>query len=238
MFYRRGAKSEYRSGPFQITELTLVYATDELLMDASAASNILAEAFRREMVYTAEDAVLNGTGTGQPLGILTASSTVSVAKEGSQAAATILYENIVKMMARLHPASWPNAVWLANISTLPQLVKLNVPIKNVAGTENVGSGGLLYDHVSQKLFGKPVIFIEQAKALGTVGDIMLVDLNEYLWIEKAMQFASSIHVNFLTDESAFRFTWRVDGQPAWKSTLTPSNGSDAVSPYVVLATRA
>jgi len=217
--------------------IALCYVSSELMQDTAAMGAILAEAFRREMVYELEDKIFNGTGAGVPAGILTAGCTVEVAKEGSQAAATINYANVSKMMARLHPASWPTAVWLANVSTLPQLIQLAIPVKNVAATENVGGSGLLYDPNTQRLLGKPVLFIEQAKALGTVGDLVLADPNEYLLIEKQMQGVSSIHVKFLTDETAFRFTWRVDGQPAWKSALTPANGTDTVSPFITLATR-
>jgi len=52
-----------------------------------------------------------------------------------------------------------------------------------------------------------------------------------------MQADSSIHVAFLTGEQAFRFTLRLDGQPFWKSPLTPYKGTTTVSPFVVLQNR-
>jgi hypothetical protein len=36
---------------------------------------------------------------------------------------------------------------------------------------------------------------------------------------------------------AFRFILRIDGQPAWHSALTPYKGSNALGPFVVIATR-
>ena len=70
-------------------------------------------------------------------------------------------------------------------------------------------------------------------------DIILADLSQYQMIQKGgVQAASSIHVQFLTDETAYRFVYRVDGQPAWHDTLTPHKGSSPVSPFVALATRA
>ena len=57
-------------------------------------------------------------------------------------------------------------------------------------------------------------------------------------IEKGgMESASSIHVKFTTDETAFRFVMRVDGQPTWNAALTPSNGSNTQSPFITLDTR-
>ena len=64
------------------------------------------------------------------------------------------------------------------------------------------------------------------------------DLSEYLVIDRMIQGVSSIHVAFLTDEVAFRFTYRCDGQPSWKSDLTPFKGSNTVSTFVALAERA
>jgi HK97 family phage major capsid protein len=90
------------------------------------------------------------------------------------------------------------------------------------------------------LFGRPVLEIEQTATLGTVGDVVLADLSQYLMIEKGgMESASSIHVKFTTDETAFRFVMRVDGQPAWNQYLTPASGStNYLSPFIALATRA
>ena len=50
-----------------------------------------------------------------------------------------------------------------------------------------------------------------------------------------VEAASSIHVKFVEDETAFRFVFRVDGQPIWASAVTPFQGSDTVSPFVALA---
>jgi HK97 family phage major capsid protein len=84
-----------------------------------------------------------------------------------------------------------------------------------------------------------MVAIEQAPTLGTVGDIVLADLNQYLLVDKGgVQTATSIHVAFLTDEQVLRFTYRVAGQPLWHSALTPFQGSGTLSPFVSLATRA
>jgi hypothetical protein len=50
-----------------------------------------------------------------------------------------------------------------------------------------------------------------------------------------------MHVNFLTDEMAYRFTMRVNGQPLWKKAVTPfkdASTTQPVSPFVALAVRA
>ena len=60
----------------------------------------------------------------------------------------------------------------------------------------------------------------------------------YLATKGGIQAAQSIHVRFIYDESVFRFVYRIDGQPAWSSALTPFKGSNTVSPFVGLAARA
>jgi len=88
------------------------------------------------------------------------------------------------------------------------------------------------------LFGRPVVPVEYAATLGTVGDVILADFSEYFLADKGgVQSASSIHVQFLTDQSVFRFIYRVDGQPAWSAALTPANGTNTLSPFVAVATR-
>lgn len=128
--------------------------------------------------------------------------------------------------------------WFINQDTLPELMSMSQPV----GTGGApvwlpagGASGKPYD----TLFGRPVTEIEQAASLGTVGDIILADLSQYLCIEKGgLQSASSIHVQFVTDEQVFRFVARIDGQPLWQAALTPFKGtSNTVSPFVALATR-
>jgi hypothetical protein len=54
-----------------------------------------------------------------------------------------------------------------------------------------------------------------------------------------MQFASSIHLRFDYDQTAFRFVFRIDGQPWWPTAATPLYAtSDTLSPFVTLAERA
>ena len=87
------------------------------------------------------------------------------------------------------------------------------------------------------LMGRPIEPIEQASTLGDRGDIILADMDEYVVWEQAINFARSMHVQFLTNETAFRFSYRVNGQPGWSKTITPANGTDTQSPFVTLAAR-
>lgn len=130
--------------------------------------------------------------------------------------------------------SKPNAVWLANDETVPQLAELVLPI----GTAGVRYPYASIENGSMSLWGRPVIFVEYAEALGTVGDLALVDLSKYRLIRKGgIEQASSMHVYFTTGEQAFRAFYRVDGQPVPRAAITPFKGNSTLSPFIVLATR-
>jgi HK97 family phage major capsid protein len=128
-------------------------------------------------------------------------------------------------------------VWLINQDCEPQLNTLSLTVGNNSYPvlmPATGISGAPYD----TMFGRPVIPTEFNKTLGTVGDIVLADFSQYLLVDKgSMQSASSVHVRFLYDEMVFKFTYRVDGQPIWRTALTPYQGTNTQSPFVALATR-
>ncbi len=213
----------------------LCWAVDELMQDAASLEAVLSEGFREELSFELESGIVAGPGGAKMLGILNSDALVEVAKESGQAAATISWENIKKMWARLWGASKRNAVWLVNDDALPELLELTVTISSGGGVVPAfgsDSDGQL------TLLGRPVIPCEHCSTLGTVGDLVLADLSQYVIAHKPINEAFSMHTGFTDVETAFRIVYRVNGQPLWPSAVTPKNGSDEVSPYVALATRA
>lgn len=220
--------------------MSIGYATEELLADATALEAIMSRAFAEEMAFEVEDAVINGNGAGKPLGILNSGALVSVAAESGQATGTFVVENVLKMWDRLPIRSRRNAVWLSADSQIePQLSQLTLS----------GSGAHIYkpagmnaatpaNEVFGTLLGRPVVPVEYLPGLGTIGDLMLVDLDQYLMIDKGgVAQAQSMHVRFLYDEMTYKVTYRVDGQPAWRTPVTTANGATTKSPFIALATR-
>lgn len=215
----------------------LCYATDELLADGAALEAVISQGFSEEITFRTEDAIFSGSGAGMPLGVMPSSALVTVAKEAGQAADTVAAENISKMWARMWAKSRANAVWFINQDVEPQLDAMGVTV-GLGGIPVYMPPGGLADAPYGRLKGRPVIIVEYASTLGDVGDILLADLSQYLLIDKGgVQAATSIHVQFVTDETAFRFVYRVDGQPAWNSPLTPFKGTNTLSPFVTLAAR-
>jgi len=233
------SKPKFRTMELSLRKLIgLCYSTDELLEDAVALEAIIREGFGAEFGFLLDESCIHGTGVNQPLGIVNSPCLVTVNKETGQLAKTVSYENICNMWARLWSRSMLNAVWFINQDIMPQLFTMGITV-GVGGSPVFLPPGGASGSPYASLFGRPVIPIEHCQTLGTVGDIILADFGEYLLIDKGpMQAATSIHVRFVYDETAFRFVYRVDGQPTWNAALTPARGSNTLSPFVVLQSRA
>jgi len=235
---KTASKPKFRQIELKLKKIIgLCYATDEMLQDAAALEGVINEAFPEEFAWLLDEAIYAGSGAGQPLGIINSGAVVTVNPEAGQDAATIVAENIVKMRARLWARSRPSSLWLINQDCEPALHTMTLPV-GVGGVPvylpATGLAGQPYD----SLYGRPVVPIEHCPTLGTEGDIAYIDPREYLMIDKGgLQRATSIHVQFLTDETAFRFVYRCDGQPLWNSPLRPAKSAKTLSPFVILAAR-
>lgn len=229
---------KFRQVELNLHKLTgLFYATDELLQDAAFLPTWIEQSFAQEFAFQLDDAILNGDGAGKPLGILQSPSLVIVSKEATQQPGTILFQNIINMRARLWAPSRMNAIWLINQDIEPALMSMSMTVGTGGVPVFLPASGIATEGFDT-LFGRPIVPIEQAFALGQMGDIMLIDPSQYLLIDKGgIQQASSIHVRFVYDETVFRFVYRVDGQPLWNKPLTPYRGTGTRSPFVTLEPR-
>lgn len=205
--------------------------TEEMLEDAGALSSMIPMLFAQQFEFEAEaDFLYDGTGAGEPLAALHANNPaiLTVSKEVGQAADTIVLANLLKMRARIY--NYAQAFWYATHDIIPQIAQItlgNSPIFLPSGTADV----------SDTILGRPVKYTEHASALGDLNDIALVEPKQYgIANRRGVTSQSSIHVRFLQGETTLRFTKRNDGQPLWKSVLTPKKGNTR-SPFVNLEAR-
>lgn len=232
------SRPKFRMVEFDLKKLiSKMTMTDELLQDQTALTAIASQAFSEEVMFMTEDAIVEGTGAGQPLGYLNSPALISIAKENGQAAATVVKENIDKMWQGCWGRSRKNAVWLINQDVESQLSALNGAVGTGGELVFMPPGGISAAPYAT-LKGRPILPVEYASQLGAVGDISLVDLSQYTIVDKnGVQMATSMHVAFDTDEMRFRITYRVDGKPMWHKPLTPFKGSTTRSPFVALSAR-
>jgi HK97 family phage major capsid protein len=218
--------------------IVLSYATDEQLVDGPAWAAYVDKVVPLEFAFRIDDSIYNGTGAGMPLGFMKSGALLTIPKAGGDGADSISNTDIFAMWKRMWAPSRKTAAWLINQDCEDQLWNL---------TRGTGTAvELLYHAPGEKgsfgdyggMMGKPVIPVEYAATVGTPGDITLVDFSQYYLARRSgIQMDTSIHVQFLTDQQAFRWKARLDGQPAWKKPLTPKNGVNTLSPFIALAQR-
>lgn len=232
------SKPKFRLVEFDLKKLmSVAYITDELLSDSTALTSIYGQAFSEEVMFMTEDAIFEGDGVGKPLGIINSPALVKVNAENGQKAASLVKENVDNMWARMWSRSRKNAIWLNNQDIEPQLFQLNQAVGTGGQMVFLPPGGIA-NAPNSLLLGRPLIATEYNPVVGATGDLALVDLSQYTLIDKnSVQMASSMHIAFLTDEMAFRITYRVDGKPMWALPLIPFKGVLSKSPFVAMAPR-
>ena len=197
----------------------LMYATDELIMDAAQFNAVANQSAGEEIAFMVNDDILNGLGVGGPQGALISGALISVIRADVN---KIAHADVVNMWQRVLPRNKKNAQWYCNSDAIPQLQALYF-----AGSASVLSPYVRYGEDGELyLFGKKVNETEFNPATGVsggaTGDLLVADFSDYLFWDKGdVQAATSIHIAFLTDETAFRFVYRCDGQTAWASPITP-----------------
>lgn len=217
-----------------------VDVTDELLEDAPQLDNYLRVKAPEVMTSVINLAIISGNGVGKPLGIINSGALVTVDKELSQPADTLHHRNVIKMMSRMYAPCWPRSVWLMNQDVMPQLHLMSfrdgtttpVPIY-------LPPSSLLAGAPFGTLLGRPILPLQGMETLGDLGDIILADMTKYRAITKAggARVDTSIHLKFDTDETVFRFIFRLAGAPWWSKPITPRDGPNTLSAFVTLATR-
>ncbi len=213
-----------------------VSATREVLVDSNPSLDTgLATAFGQAAAWFQDDTFLDGDGAGKPLGVLHSDCRIEIARD---TAADIKLADLAEMYSRMHPAGQSRGVWVCSPTALAKLIQLSISI----GTEGVYLGILKPDSREKEIatnptiFTRPLLVTEKLPAVGSTGDLIFCDFQEYLIGLRAdygLERSDSLYFN--RDMAAFRLIVRVDGQPAWDKARTLKDGTTTVSPFIVLA---
>lgn len=232
------SKPKFGAVRVQLHKLTgMAKVTGEMLRwSAVSVGSWLMPMFQNGIAWKEDGAFVTGNGTGMPLGVLNAPNLLAITKESGQTADTVVTENVLKMFARLMVQRTP--MFIANRTCFPSLAVMKI---------DVGTGGaplwLPANGISgqpfQTLMGYPLEYSERVPVLGDQGDLGLFDFSRYVVADdrKGPEVAQSIHLDFDTDKTAYRFIKYTGGMPLDKKVVTPENG-DTLSPFVVIAARA
>lgn len=206
-----------------------IVVTDKLLRNWGAADALLRRQLSLAMVAAEENAFFNGNGVGKPLGFANAlcGAAISYNRAGANA---IVFADVDGMFARLKMGGSP--VWIASQTCLPQLTHMVDAGNNSIWLPN----GNIIGGLAGTLYGIPLYLHDRSPALGSRGDLVLVDAGYYLIKDGSGPYIdASPHVHFTNNKTVIKIFKNVGGQP-WLTAPIPLEGSAAntVSPFVVL----
>jgi len=201
-------------------------ASDELLDDSAVGLEaLLSSIYQQVIAWYEEEAFVNGTGAGQPRGVINAPATFAQARAAAGAVGIV---DIINMLEHFHGS---NPIWLLSRSLLPSLMQLNGPAANPSYVFMPSAR----DGMPGTLFGYPVFYNEHCPLIGARGDIGLYDFKMYLIGDRqGTTIDASKHFRFQNDLTAWRAVHRVDGQPWLSQPIYLQDGTTQVSPFVVL----
>jgi HK97 family phage major capsid protein len=209
---------------------------NELFQDSIISLEaFISDVFPDAMAWFEDTAFINGTGVGEPLGWLRAAAAVIQDDEAGQPASTIVWQNILRMYARMLPSSLGRAIWVANINTFPELAQMALSV-GTGGSAVWLNNGVVGPPMT--ILGRPVYFTEKVPSVTDQGCISFIDPGYYLIGDRqTMRAETSAHYRFANDITTMRFIQRLDGRPWIESAITPQNGTDTLSPIVILGDR-
>jgi HK97 family phage major capsid protein len=198
--------------------------SDRLLNNSAAVGPFVQNLLRAAIIGAEEDAFYTGDGVGKPHGIKGHACVKTVSRN---TASSVKWADIKSMFGAFMFGGSP--VWIMNQQCLPQIMSLEDTNGNALWMPNaaLGPGGMLC--------GLPLLINDQNPALGTEGDLALVDLRYYfikdgtgltIFMDPYTQKANGV--------TRIYVIWSVDGQPMLSSPLTQRNGTTTVSPFVLL----
>lgn len=198
--------------------------TDKLLRNWRGADATIRRQFRAALLQSGEYAFLRGDGVTKPKGIIGAAATFVVNRT---TAGQVKYADLVAMVARLLNMA-AGAFWLMPQAVLPQIANLKDDAGNLIWQANARDG------FAGTLLGYPVKWSPFNPALGTSGDVMLIDPAHYLIKDGSGPFvAASEHVLFTQNKTVIKAFWNVGGKP-WLTAPHRDEGGYEVSPFVQL----
>lgn len=221
-----------KQGKWQPRELKgYTLASRSLLADdAIGLEALLMRLFGGAIAWHEDRAFLRGTGANQPLGVLASNVLISVARS---AASAVTVADVAAVMGRMLSLSGSGLCWVCHPTTIPKwLTMAATPV----GGGNVFIGPQIQGKPQMQAFGVPIEITDKVPALNTAGDVGLYDFGMYVIADRQqIEIAFSEHVAFRTNQNAWRFVSRVDGQPWLRSSVTLSDTASTLSPFVTLA---
>lgn len=217
-----------------------ISVTDEMLEDAPLIESIIMADAPEVIMSKINTAIISGDGVNKPLGILNSGFGFAVAKEGGQAADSVVFNNLKKLYTHALPKAKRDGIFIHNVAVEEQLIGMQLgtdPSSPSIYLPNNSIAGAPYG----TLWGKPVFPMAGAMPqLGDAGDIMFVDLSYYYAAVKmgGINRKISVHALWDQDKTSYKFTFRVGGLCPFKVPASTEFGDYKLSGFTYLQDRA
>lgn len=213
-------------------EISAWIAVKEALLQDSAISldPLIRGIFRDGLMYYTDEAFLDGTGVGQPQGIITAPGTLVLARNTAN---HILYEDVKTMYMHFMSQARGGAFWTINQFCMAEIMDMEDTEGHLLWQPNAR------ESIPTRLLGLPIKWTEKTPGLGSQGDIILMNPKwYYIGQRQGVSVATSEHVRFLQNQVVYKCVMRLDGQEKLNAPVFAKDGTNQISPFVVLGAAA
>lgn len=180
--------------------------------------------FGGAMAWQEEWGALRDKGGKQMLGILNSPAKIEVSRATPS---DFTFPDAVTMATRMILSGTP--MWLMSQSVMTKLYQMKDAANRYIWQPSAVTGK------PDTLLGYPIKWTEKLPALGTTGDVVLVDWSWYLLGDRqSITFDMSRESQFKKRLTTFMAIESIDGQPWLQSKIKLADGSTTVSPFVIL----
>lgn len=207
--------------------------TDEsLLSSAINASELVSGLFGRALAFTLDrHFILTGSGSGCPLAIINGNDFLGQAGEESQDASTVKVENISGMLKKLHVGAWKKALFIANVSTIDDLMRLAWAV----GTSYIPCPAYNTKTGKWNIMGIDLKFSQHTNYIGSANCIILADFSRYLVLTRdQISIKFDPYSQATSGKNRYIFNYFVDAQSADSKATEYADGTSEVSCFVGL----
>jgi HK97 family phage major capsid protein len=192
-------------GGYELIKLVEISAA-ATQMTIDAFETYISDEIGRQISIAIENAILNGSGTGQPTGILTGITWTTGANRIDWGAGAVGYDNIMDGLALLPTMYHNQACFCMNRKTLFSGIR---KIKDTTGHPLFNYNP--QESFSPRILGYPVVMNDYVP-----DDVILICNPQYYYMNfsKAVELTSSREAGFKSGKITYRGLAVVDGKPA------------------------
>ena len=186
--------------------------TLEFQQDSVYSEQALVEDFRKAYRDCMTYNILQGASS--ITGIIDNAATVDVVRG---TASDITWTDVVNVLSR-RASGVGNWTWVSSPTAYAKLLEL----------ESSGGYPIVQPQLHNSLYGLPILISEHCKALGTAGDLLLLNgqLGYVVGNRMEAEISFSDHVGFLKSRRFWKLVARVGGLPVHADTITLNSGTE------------